>query len=223
MKTQLDDDSAHKIVEQKKTSVFRSLLHHPHKDEVHIHSLKLFYEAILIISGQYIADFYRKATHTINVEYNVKEVVLGDGIFPVKTKSGLWKKLGNKRGKNKVNLELEEHVFINEEDKMILDHHGREIKFPLKINSKTIENYPKRILKINEKNVKKPEIKYEAAVKRLTLKLKSPFNPDVRDLNDEFTINEVLEAYVPIYEARLIGPKKKVGLLRIDAIRKKIL
>jgi hypothetical protein len=29
--------------------------------------------------------------------------------------------------------------------------------------------------------------------------------------------------YVPIFEARLIGPKKKVGLIRIDAVRKKIL
>ena len=36
-------------------------------------------------------------------------------------------------------------------------------------------------------------------------------------------INEILEVYVPIYESRLIGPKKKIKLLRIDAVRKKIL
>ena len=63
----------------------------------------------------------------------------------------------------------------------------------------------------------------DAAIKRITEKLKIPIKTDVRDLKDEMTINEISEIYVPIYEARLIGPKKKVGILRIDAVRKKIL
>ena len=50
-----------------------------------------------------------------------------------------------------------------------------------------------------------------------------PKDKDVRDLQEEFTINEVSEVYIPIYEARLIGPKKQVGILRIDAARKKVL
>ena len=33
-------------------------------------------------------------------------------------------------------------------------------------------------------------------------------------------LREINEVYVPIYEARLIGPKKKVGIIRIDAVRK---
>jgi len=33
----------------------------------------------------------------------------------------------------------------------------------------------------------------------------------------------LLEIYIPIFEARLIGPKKRIKILRIDAIRKKIL
>jgi len=37
------------------------------------------------------------------------------------------------------------------------------------------------------------------------------------------TVNEINEIYVPVYEARLIGPKKKVGILRLDAVRKKVL
>jgi len=36
-------------------------------------------------------------------------------------------------------------------------------------------------------------------------------------------VREIKEVYIPIYEARLKGPKNKVGLLRLDAIRKKIL
>ena len=46
---------------------------------------------------------------------------------------------------------------------------------------------------------------------------------DVRDLTEEFILREITEVYVPIFEARLIGPKKKVGIIRIDAVRNKIL
>ncbi len=218
----VDDDQAKEIVSQKKTNVFRKLLRKPKPDEVHVQSLQLFYESILIVSGKYSADFYRKAVHPITVDYNVSEVVLGEGIFPIRSKSMIMKKI-SKKGKNKVDLKLEEHVFIEKEDQAAFDHHGREIKLPYKINSKTIENYPTKILKMYEKNVKKPEITYESVINKLAQKLKTHSESDVRELNDEFLVKEVIEAYVPIYEARLIGPKKKVGLLRIDSVRNKIL
>ena len=218
----IDDNHAREIVSQKKTNVFRKLLRKPKREEVHEHSLQLFYEALLIVSGKYTADYFRKAVHPINVDYNVGEVVLGEGVFPIRSKSLIMKTL-SKKGKNKVDLKLEEHVFIDEEDQITLDHHGSEIKLPYKIDSKSIENYPTKILDIHEKNVKKPEITYDAAIDKLHQKLKSHSESDVRNLNEEFIVKEVIEAYVPIYEARLIGPKKKVGILRIDAVRNKIL
>lgn len=223
LRKNIDETEAMEIVEQKKTSPFKSLLTRPKKEEVHIHSLKLYYECILMVSGKYIADYFRKATHTISVDSNVHEVVLGDGTFPVRSKSALEKAFVGKRGKNKVDMKLEEHVFVEEEDELIFDHHGREIKFPFKVNSKTIENYPKRLLQKNESNVKKPELTYDAAIEKLQSHLKKPMEVDVRSLNDEFVLREITEVYVPIFEARLIGPKKKVGLIRIDAVRKKVL
>ncbi len=219
----IDENDAMDIVEQKKTNPFKSLLSRPKKEEVHIHSLKLYYECILMVSGKYIADYYRKATHSISVPSNVKEIVLGDGIFPIKSKSGLEKAFVGKRGKNKVDMKLEEHVFVEEEDELTFDHHGREIKFPFKINSKTIENYPKRLLQKNEANVKKPEITYDAALSKLQELLKKPMETEVRNLDEEFVLREISEIYVPIFEARLIGPKKKVGIIRIDAVRNKVL
>ena len=219
LRKELDEDAAKKMVEDKKTDAFRKFLKKPKKEEVSLDSLKLLYEAILIISGKYVADFYRKATKTIEVDSNVKEVLLGEGRFLVKSKKGFLK-LG---GKNKVDLTLEEHVFIDEEDKITFDHHGNEIKFPFKINSKTIENYPKKILEIFIENIRKPEISYDTAVEKFQSRLKEVVSAQVRDLNEELTIDEISEVYVPVYEARLIGPKKKVELLRIDAIRKKIL
>jgi hypothetical protein len=170
-----------------------------------------------------VADYYRKATHTISVNYNIRDVVLAEGLFPIRSKSGFTKALSRKRGKNKIDLRLEEHVFVEEEDELVFDHHGHEIKFPFKINSKTVENYPKRILEKNQQNIKKPEITNDTAIEKLLSQLKKPVETDVRDITEEFVLREITEVYVPIFEARLIGPKKKVGIIRIDAVRSKIL
>ena len=223
LRKNIDEAEAMELVEQKKTAPFKSLLSRPKKEQVHIHSLKLFHECILMVSGKYVADYYRQATRSISVDYNVRDVVLGGGLFPIRSKSGFKKTLAGKRGKNKIDLDLEEHVFVEEEDELAFDHHGHDIKFPFKINSKTIENYPKRILEKNPENVKKSELTVDAVIEKLESKLKKPSETDVRDLNNEFILREITEVYVPIFEARLIGPKKKVELLRIDAVRKKIL
>lgn len=222
LKKRIDEEIAREIVDGKKTTLFRTHLRKPKKEEVLINSLKLYYESILTVSGKYVADFYRKASHTISVDDNVREVVLGDGVFPIKTKSGISKALA-KKSKNKVDLKLDEHVFIREEGEMAFDHHGMEINFPFKINSKTIENYPKKILQKNEPNVRHPELDYESAIAKISQKLKKTLEPNIRNLNDELIIKQVNEVYVPIFEAILNGPKKKVGILRIDAVRKKVL
>jgi hypothetical protein len=223
LRKNIENEDIMLIIEQKKTTPFKSLLSRPKKEEIHIHSLKLYYECLLMVSGKYIADYFRKSTHTITVDSNVNEVTFGDGVFPIRSKSSLKKALVGKRGKNKIDLKLEEHVFVEEEDELTFDHHGQEIKFPFKINSKTIENYPKRLLTKNESNVKKMEMTYDAAILKLQSRLQKPLEADVRDINDEFVLREITEVYVPIFEARLNGPKKKVGIIRVDAVRKKIL
>ena len=213
----LDPDDAQQIVENRKTSLFRSMLQKPKKTEVHIHSLKLSYEAFLILSGKYNANFYRKTVHTINVEPIVREIIVGDNVFPIKKRRFLTKR------KNQIDLELEEHAYIDDEQEIAFDHHGKEIKMPYKMSSRLIESYPRRTLEKTKNNVKKPEITYDAAVLRLTSKLKKSVSIGRRNLEEKVTINEIIELYVPIYEARLIGPKKNVRLMRIDSIRKKVL
>ena len=223
LRKNFEEEDALEIVEQKKTIPFKSLLSRPKKENVHVHSLKLYYECILMVSGKYIADYFRKATHSISVSSNVREIVFGDGTFPIRSKSGFKKAFVGKRGKNKIDLKVEEHVFVEEENELAFDHHGNEIKFPFKVNSKTIENYPKRLLDKNKSNIKKPELTIDAALEKLQSQLKKPLETEVRDISEEFVLREITELYVPIFEARLIGPKKKVGLIRIDAVRKKIL
>ena len=219
----IDDEEASKIIEDKKTSLFKSLLKKPKKEDVHVDSIKLFYECLLMVSGEYVADYFRKKVHTISVDSNVQEVAFAGGIFPIKEKSGFKRAFVGNRGKNKIDLPFDEHVFVEEEDELVFDHNGTEIKFPFKIDSKTIENYPEQILTENSTNVKKPKISYDSAIDSLKKFLKSPLESDIRKLNEEFTLKEIQEVYVPIYEARLTGPKNKVGLLRLDAVRKKVL
>ena len=88
-------------------------------------------------------------------------------------------------------------MFVEEEDELTFDHHGRDIKFPFKINSKTIENYPKRLLEKNESNVKKPsELTYDAAIKNFNLQLKKPLDErtDVRNLMMNLYLREITKS-----------------------------
>ena len=213
LRSKIGKDEIKEYVERKKTSAFSSLLRSPERSEIHVHSLKLIYEPFLILSGSYNSDFYQKTTHTITVPSNVTEVILGDGVFPVRKKSKFIKKL-NPRSKNKTDIEFEEHVFLEDKKQLVLDHHGKERSFKYKIDSKNQENYPDAILNHNE--IRNPEITIEAAVEKLTKKLRHSLETDVRDLREDIRIDEIHEIYLPIYEARLIGPKKKVKLMRID-------
>ena len=223
LRKKLDENEILEIIDDKKTTLFKSLFSRPKKNDIHIHSVKLYYECILMISGKYMANYFRKATHSISVPSNVSEVILGDGVFPVRSKSNFKKAIVGKRGKNKIDLKLEEHVFVENENELTFDHHGREIKFPFKLNSKTTENYPNRLLEKNSSNVKNSELSHDDVIKKLQISLKKPLQDEVRKLEEEFVLREITEVYVPIYEARLIGPKKKVGIIRIDAVRNKIL
>ena len=224
----VDSDEIEQIIENKKTLFFRKLLQKPKKNEVHVHSIKLIYEAFLILSGKYSANFYRKATHPISVDYTVKEIIFGDVIFPIKQGKGVLGKLGTKikshtKRKHQVDLDLEEHVFLEDQQEISFDHHGKEIKMPYKMSSEIIESYPKRTLEKTDGIVRKPEITYDAAVGKLVSKLKQSVSIGRRNLVEKIDIDEIIELYVPIYEARLIGPRKNVRIMRIDGMRKKVL
>ncbi len=222
LKSKLSDEEAKALVERKKADTFSFLLKKPEKSQIHVHSLTLSYEPHMVLSGNYNADFYRKRIHTVKVDSNVKEVTLGEGIFHVSTKSTFAKKLEGKYGKNKIDLPLEEHVFVEHEKKLILDRHGQESKFSYKLDEKNQENYPQKVLKNNM--VKEFELTDDVSVKRLIEKIKdTSIDYDVRDLKENYIVNEILKIYVPIYEARLVGPKKKVKIMRIDAVKRKVI
>jgi len=226
LKNLVNEEEITDIVEQQKNKAFRSFLRGPKKSEIHIKTLTLFYEAFLIVSGQYNADYIRKTTHSIPVDSNVSEIILGNHTIQVKQKTGVLSKIGkkvSKRQKNQVEIEIEEHVFIEENEKIIFELHGNKIDFPYKLDSEFTEPYGKRVLNKFKENIRELEIKHDAAISKLKSNLTQSLEVGIRDLNEKITINEILEIYVPIYEARLIGPNKKVAIMRVDGVRKKVL
>jgi len=222
LKPQIDSDIAEDMVDNRKVKLFQTLLKKPKKSEIHLHSLKLFYEACLLLSGKYSADFIRDTKHTIHVDKNVRELIIDDKVYPVSQKKSMLSKLEPSR-KNKIKIEFQERLVIENKDDIAFDHHGKEIDLSYSNTQKIIEKYPRKILSQDDDSIKKPEITVDAAINKLISKLKKPTDTGIKSLDEKIEFSDILEVYVPIYEARLIGPKKKIKILRIDAVRKKIL
>lgn len=228
IKNSISQEEAEEIVNKKKTGLFGSLFTRPKPEEVQIESLDLFYEPYWIVGGNYMVDYYRGTTYTISVEPDVKEVKISDGVFPVRSSSNTWKKIssGLKAGvggeNNKVDIQAEEHVELQVEEEISLDRHGHEIKFDYKIDSKTMENFPDRILNQYKENIRTSEVQLEDAVNKLEQVLKKDMRDEVKIVKQKMSVDKVDEVYVPVYEARCLGPKNKVDIIRLDAVKAKI-
>ena len=222
LKPYLDFDDAEEMVDSRKVKLFQTLLHKPKKSEIHMHSLNLHFEAILLLSGKYSVDFIRDATHTLSVDKDVQEVIISDEVFPIKTKKGVFSKL-EPSFKNKVKIQMQERVMLENTDDMSFDHHGKEMNLSYKDTLKLLDKHPKKTLNEDRDSIRRPEITLDAAKSKLTSKLMKPSDAGIKSSEDSIEFRDILEIYVPIYEARLIGPKKRIKILRIDAVRKKIL
>ncbi len=222
LKPHLDYDTAEEMVESRKAKLFQTLLHKPKKSEIHLHSLTLHFEAILLLSGKYSVDFIRDASHTLSVDKNVQEVIINDEVFPVKKKKGVLSKL-EPSFKNKIKIEMQERVMLENTDDISFDHHGKEMTLSYSDTMNLLEKHPKKSINEDKDSIRRPEITPDAVISKLISKLKKPADAGIKSSEETIDLKDLLEIYVPIYEARLIGPKKRIKILRIDAIRKKIL
>ena len=222
LKPLLDSDAAEEMIDSRKVKSFQTLLHKPKKSEIHLHSLTLHFESILLLSGKYSVDFIRDAEHTLSVDKDVQEVIISDEVFPVKKKHGVLSKL-EPSFKNKIKILMQERVMLENTSDISFDHHGKEINLSYNDTVKLLEKHPKKTINENKDSIRKPEITIAAAKSKLITKLKKPADAGTKSSEEIFDFRDILEIYVPIYEARLIGPKKRIKIVRIDAVRKKIL
>ena len=222
LKPLLDSDAAEEMIDSRKVKSFQTLLHKPKKSEIHLHSLTLHFESILLLSGKYSVDFIRDAEHTLSVDKDVQEVIISDEVFPVKKKHGVLSKL-EPSFKNKIKILMQERVMLENTADISFDHHGKEINLSYNDTVKILEKHPKKTINENKESIRRPEITIPAAKSKLIAKLKKPADAGTKSSEEIFDFRDILEIYVPIYEARLIGPKKRIKIVRIDAVRKKIL
>ena len=222
LKPLLDSDAAEEMIDSRKVKSFQTLLHKPKKSEIHLHSLTLHFESILLLSGKYSVDFIRDAEHTLSVDKDVQEVIISDEVFPVKKKHGVLSKL-EPSFKNKIKIRMQERVMLENTADISFDHHGKEINLSYNYTIKLLEKHPKKTINEDKESIRKPEITIAAAKSKLISKLKKPADAGTKSSEEIFDFRDILEIYVPIYEARLIGPKKRIKIVRIDAVRKKIL
>ena len=222
LKPLLDSDDAEEMIDSRKVKSFQTLLHKPKKSEIHLHSLTLHFESILLLSGKYSVDFIRDAEHTLSVDKDVQEVIISDEVFPVKKKHGVLSKL-EPSFKNKIKILMQERVMLENTTDISFDHHGKEINLSYNDTVKLLEKHPKKTINEDKESIRKPEITIAAAKSKLISKLKKPADAGTKSSEEIFDFRDILEIYVPIYEARLIGPKKRIKIVRIDAVRKKIL
>lgn len=223
MRTLLDDDAVVTLVNKKKRSSFGSIIARPKDNEIHIQRVDMSYECMRTISGRYTADYLRTKTHTITVDKSVREVIISGQSFEFQPKSKLKKMIKVRHNANQIDVQMQEHVFIDKTLEITFDIDGNEIKKPKhKISQETTEIYPEQVLD-GAKSVKRPSMERADAVAILEERLKSFEESDITDLTEQFELHEITELYVPIFEARVIGPKNKVAIIRVDAASKKII
>ena len=122
LKPHIDSDTADEMIDNRKVKLFQTLLKKPKKNDIHLHSLNLFYEAYLLLSATYLADFIRDAKHTIHVDKNVKEIIIEKQIYPVSRKKSVLSKL-EPVWKNKVKIDLQERLMIKNYDDIAFGVH----------------------------------------------------------------------------------------------------
>jgi hypothetical protein len=208
------------ILNTKKTSLFGSALRRPKTDEITVENPQLFLEQVIFVSGNYDVDFNRDVSYTVKVDSDVREVTIGNEQFQIANASGVWKKMKQGVGMTKQDLEImvTEKAVKNATDSLYLDNHGLETTFPYSINSDTIENYAQRVLDVNKEHIRKNNIKDNEIFLMLGQKFKDDTSSDIEINQEDFTITEFLEIFIPVYETECYDKKKKVAIARIDAV-----
>ena len=190
LKPHIDYDAAEEMVESRKVKLFQTLLHKPKKSEIHLHSLTLHFEAILLLSGKYSVDFIRDASHTLSVDKNVQEVIINDEVFPVKKKKGVLSKL-EPSFKNKVKIEMQERVMLENIDDISFDHHGKEMNLSYSDTLKLLEKHPKKSINENKDSIRRPEITPDAVISKLISKLKKPADSGIKSSEESIDLKDL--------------------------------
>lgn len=182
-------------------------LFRPKPDEIQFISSELYYEPYLVINGKYFIDYYRKRVYKIQVEDEVKEVVLLKKKFiPQDLKSG--------RRNRVISVDSEER--LNKESKafMVLDGNGKKAVID-KIQSAPSSKDPKKVIK--KCKIKELPINFE--VNLLRNKIARRPKDLSKIIKEVFEVIERTVIYTPRFKLRYRNVKtNEEKLLILDGV-----
>jgi len=111
----------------------------PKSDEIQFVDSEIYYEPFIIVNGKYFIDYYRKRTYHINVEPQVKEIVLLNNKF-IPENMNLNKK------RKYIHIKAEERLTIENKAYMVLDKNGKKAVIE-KVPSAPSSKYPRKVIK----------------------------------------------------------------------------
>ena len=190
----------------------------PKPEEVQYVSIDKYYEPYIVVGGKYSIDYYRKQVYTIEVEGDVREVILLKQSFkPVRLK-----KPTKKAGKV-IRLVGEERLFYENKAYFILDKRGREVA-PEQVPQAPSEEEPDKILAEFGEKIGKLEIPADMEVGVIRSKIFKRPSDIERVVEELFEVSERAIIYTPIYEAKFQNMKTgEVKTLKIDGITAKVI
>lgn len=182
----------------------------PKPDEIQFVSSELYYEPYLVINGNYFIDYYRKRVYNIQVDDEVKEVVLFKNKFiPKDLKSG--------RRNRAISVDCEER--LNKESKafMVLDGNGKKTAFD-KIQSAPSSKDPKKVIK----KCKIKELPKNFEVNLLRNKIARRPKDLSKIIKEVFEVIERTVIYTPRFKLRYRNTKtNEEKLLILDGVTSK--
>jgi hypothetical protein len=112
----------------------------PKPEEIQFISIDKYYEPYIVISGKYSIDYYRKRNYRVNVDEEVKEVILLDNkLLPENPKNSTTK------GSKTIMLEGEERLKKETKASFILDRYGRDVTLE-RLPSAPSEKKPEKVI-----------------------------------------------------------------------------
>ncbi len=212
LESRLSPAMAGLLGEKIKTKLFAKLCFlKPKPEEIRLVSVKKYYEPHIIISGKYAIDYCRKEVYPVNVDENVREIVLLDERLKPEPMDQLSE--GTQRV---VKLNGLAYFHYEDEASFILDKIGREID-PEKLPSAPSEE--RTVKELAEAGMKFEEVKISREDEIEFLRSRIASRPiDVGEVIREiFEVNERTLVYCPVYQLVLMNVKTgKETVLRID-------
>lgn len=193
------DPSVAKIAgEQTKIKLFTRLrLLKPKPEEIQFVSLEESYEPYILVNGTYSIDYCREAIYTVNIDKEVKEIIiLGQTIEP-EPLDKVQRSLGDKT--QKITLVGEELIIYEDKAQILLDKKGKEV--PLEeIPLAASEEEPEKILARLGENIGKIETSLDREVEILRSRIAKRPSKIKRTISELFQISDRIIVYVPIYK-----------------------